>query len=109
MPENTARGEDFGDAFQATDPDTGDTVRCSLGGPDAASFAIVASSGQLRTKAALDYETTSSYAVTVIATDNHGLSDTIDVTITVTNADEEGTVSLFPTQPRIGHRAASRR
>ena len=102
VAENTARGEDIGDAFQATDPDTGDTVRYSLGGPDATSFAIVASSGQLRTKAALDYETTSSYAVTVTATDNHGLSDNIDVTITVTNADEEGTVSLFPAQPRVG-------
>ena len=107
VAEHTGNGEDIGDAVQATDPDTGDTVRYSLGGPDAASFAIVASSGQLRTKAALDYETTSSYAVTVTATDNHGLSDTIDVTITVTNVDEEGTVSLFPAQPRVGDRAAS--
>ena len=102
VAEHTGSGEDIGGAVQATDPDTGDTVRYSLGGPDAASFAIVASSGQLRTKAALDYETTSSYAVTVTATDNHGLSDTIDVTITVTNVDEEGTVSLFPAQPRVG-------
>ena len=101
VAENTAAGEDIGEPFQATDPDTGDTVSYSLGGPDAASFAIVTSSGQLRTKAALDYETTSSYAVRVTATDTHGLSDTIDVTITVTNVDEVGTVSLFPAQPRV--------
>ena len=102
VAENTAAGEDIGDAFQATDPDTGDSVSYSLSGPDAASFAIVASSGQLRTKAALDYETTSSYAVTVTATDSSQLTAEIDVTITVTNVDEEGNVTLFPAQSRVG-------
>ena len=102
VAENTGNGEDIGDAFQATDPDTGDTVSYSLGGPAATSFAIVASTGQLQTKAALNHETRSSHSVTVTATDSHGLSDTIDVTITVTNVDEEGTVSLFPAQLRVG-------
>ena len=62
----------------------------------------MASTGQLRTRAALDYETASSYSVAVTATDSHGLSDTIDVTITVTNVEEAGAVSLGPAQARVG-------
>ena len=49
-----------------------------------ASFSIVSTSGQLQTKAALDYETKSSYAVTVSVDDGNGKSDTISVTINVT-------------------------
>ena len=40
------------------------------------------------TLAALDYETKASYSVTVTASDPGGLSDSIDVTITVTDVDE---------------------
>ena len=40
------------------------------------------------TKAALDYETRNTYMVTVTATDPNGLSDSIDVTIKVTDVDE---------------------
>ena len=47
-------------------------------GTDAASFDIVSTSGQLRTKAALDYEAKSSYEVTVKAADASA-SGTIDV------------------------------
>ena len=60
----------------------------TLGGTDAASFGILRESGQLQTKAKLDYETKDSYMVTVTATDSDGLSASIDVTITVTNVDE---------------------
>ena len=42
------------------------------------------------TLAALDYETKATYSVTVTASDSGGLSDSIDVTITVTNVDEMG-------------------
>ena len=45
-------------------------------------------SGQLETKAKLDYETKKSYMVTVTATDSDGLSASIDVTIMVTDMDE---------------------
>ena len=55
-----------------------------MGGTDAAAFGIVAGkSGQLVTKAKLDYETKNTYMVTVTATDPNGLSDSIDVTIMV--------------------------
>ena len=37
---------------------------------------------------ALDYETKVTYSVTVTASDSGGLSDSIDVTITVTAVDE---------------------
>ena len=43
----------------------GDTLTYTLGGTDAADFAIVSTSGQIQTKSALDYETDSSYTVTV--------------------------------------------
>ena len=102
VAENTASGQDIGEPVVATDPDSGDSLSYALGGPDAGSFAIVASTGQLRTRAALDHETASSYSVAVTATDTSGLSDTIDVTITVTNVEEAGVVSLWPVQPRVG-------
>ena len=84
--EDAAPGTSIGGPVSATDPDTGDTVTHSLEGTDAAAFSIVASSGQIRTQAALDASTKATYAVTVRATDGRGGSDTIDVTITVTTA-----------------------
>ena len=44
--------------------------------------------GQLQTRAALDYETKKSYAVTVSVSDGKGGSDSIDVTINVTDVGE---------------------
>ena len=90
VDENTGAGEDIGAPVAATDVDTGDTLTYTLdGGADADSFGIVASSGQLQTKAPLDHETgRTSYTVTVTATDSSGASDTIEVTITVTDEDE---------------------
>ena len=101
VDENTGPGQNIGTPVAATDPDD-DTLTYTLGGSDADAFDIVTSSGQLQTKAALDYETTNSYSVTVTATDIPGLSADIDVTITVTNVDEAGTVSLWPVEPRVG-------
>ena len=79
--------------MSATDPDAGETLTYSLGGTDAASFAIVATSGQLRTKDPLNHEIKSTYTVTVTATDREDVSDTIEVTITVTNVDEPPVVT----------------
>ena len=88
IAENTASGQNVGSAVTATDVDTGDTLTYTLGGADKASFRIVRTSGQLQTKAALNYESKTSYAVTVTATDGGNLSDTIPVTINVTNVNE---------------------
>ena len=87
VAENTVSGEDIGSPVSATDADR-DTLEYSLGGTDAASFSIDSSSGQLQTSAALDYEMTGSYSVTVSVSDGKGGSDSIIVTITVTNVDE---------------------
>ena len=66
----------------------GDALTYALSGTDAVSFAIDSDTGQLMTLADLDYETKASYSVTVAASDSGGLSDSIDVTITVTDVDE---------------------
>ena len=77
------------------DNDTGDpTLTYTLSGTDEASFGIVRTSGQLQTKAKLDYETKKSYLVTVTATDSDSASASIDVTIMVTNVDEEPVITL---------------
>ena len=86
IAENTAPGIDIGSPISATDSD-GDTLTYSLSGTDAASFDIVSTSGQLQTKAALDYETKNTYTVTVTVSDGT-LTDSITVTINVTDIDE---------------------
>ena len=98
VPENTEAGENIGAPVTATDPDTGDTPAYTLGGTDANFFDIGTSTGQLRTKAALDHETKSSYTVTVTASDG-ALTAAVDVTVTVTNIDEAGTVTLSTDRP----------
>ena len=93
VAENTASGENIGDPVRATD-DEGDALTYSMSGADAASLTIGRTSGQIRTKAALDYETEpNTYTVTVTAADPAGLSDTATVTITVTDVDEDPVVS----------------
>ena len=82
VADNVAAGSNIGAPVAATDP--GDTLTYTLGGTDAASFNIVAATGQLQTRAALDASVKSSYTVTVTATDTAGGTDTITVTITVT-------------------------
>ena len=66
-----------------------DVLTYTLGGTDAASFSIARDTGQLSTKAALDHEAKQSYAVTVTATDPGNLSATVNVTIKVTNLNED--------------------
>ena len=88
VAENTAAGENVGDAVAADDDDTGDTLTYTLGGVDSEFFTLVSSSGQIQTKAPLDHEAKSSYMVTVTATDPSRETDTITVTITVTDVDE---------------------
>ena len=101
VDENTPAGEDIGEPVTATDPNN-DTLTYSLDVPSRATFNIVATTGQLQTKAALDYETrTRTYTVTVTATDPAGLYDTTEVSITVNNLDEAGTVTLSSLQPQV--------
>ena len=84
VAENAEAGTNIGSAVAATDDDTTDTLTYRLNGTDADSFDIVSTTGQLKTKAALDRATKSSYSVTVVVTDGNGGIDSIAVTITVT-------------------------
>ena len=88
VEENSSIGTNVGAPVTATDADQGDTLTYTRGGADAGSFSINSSSGQISTAAVLDYETKSSYTVTVTATDSGSLTDTIAVTINVTDVTE---------------------
>ncbi|MDE2988935.1 MAG: cadherin domain-containing protein [Chloroflexota bacterium] len=100
VAENSAAGTALGAAFTATDADQ-DPLTYSLEGTDAASFAIDDSTGQVSTRAALDFENQSSYSVVVKAADQYDDADTVNVTISVTNVDEPGTVTLSTQQPDL--------
>ena len=86
VEENTAAHENIGEPVAATDLDN-DPLTYAIRN-DSGLFAIVASTGQLRTKGSLDYETRTSHTIVVEVTDNKdidGVADTvIDDTITVT-------------------------
>ena len=104
VPENTPPGVNIGAPISATDADEGamefgQTLTYSLGGTDAASFDIDASTGQLITKAPLDEETKASYSVTVTVDDGetHDPPITQDVTIRVRGVDEPPLAPVPPT------------
>ena len=109
IAENTPAGANIGEPVAASDREN-DTLTYSLRGSDADLFNVDASSGQLLTKAALDYETEASYSVIVAVSDGKSSSgrtsnsndDFITVTITVTNEDEAGTVALSSADPDVG-------
>ena len=81
VAENSPEGSNIGDPVTATDDDS---LTYTLGGADAASFTIDGGTGQLMTKAALDFETRARYTVIVTASDGTDAA-TVTVTITVTN------------------------
>ena len=89
----------IGAVVEAEDPN-GDKLTYTLGGTDGTSFSIDRGTGQLMTKAALNKEDKDTYMVTVTATDPSGLSDTINVTIKVTNFDESPEITGGDTSVR---------
>ena len=84
LVENTDAGESVGAPVFATDPDPDDLVY-RLGGRDAASFDVDADSGQIRTRAGIDYdyESKDGFALTVSVEDGHGGRARADVTVEV--------------------------
>ena len=84
--EGSVAGRNIGQPVTATDANAADEGKLTytLSGTDGGSFDIAASSGQLLTKDPLVHATKSSYTVTVTATDPFRASDTIAVTINVT-------------------------
>ena len=103
VAENTGNGMNVGSTPSITGTDS-DTLTYALDGPDASSFTIVTTSGQIQTSAALDFETKPSYSVVVSVRDSKNaagdpetdtvVDDAIAVTITVTNVDEAGMASF---------------
>ena len=93
VAENTASATNIGDPVAATDLNTDDTLTYTLGGTDASTFRINSSTGQLKTRDALDYETKHSYSVRVTVSDGNGGSDRINVTINVTDVLEATALS----------------
>ena len=76
VAENTASGMNVGAVVSVTDTDT---LTYALVGPDASSFTIDTTSGQIQTSAALDFETTpTSYSVVVSVRDNKNAADDTD-------------------------------
>ena len=88
--ENTRAGQNIGSAVSATDADS-NSLTYSLEGPGAASFTIVSSTGQIRTRAPLDHEARQSYSLTVKVDDRQKRSNSVaakSVTITVDDVRE---------------------
>ena len=94
VAENTKAGRSIGSPVSARDDD-GDLLIYTLTGADAASFGISRNSGQLKTRAALNYEARDSYTVEVTATDPSGAMDSIVVTINVTDEDDPAVITVL--------------
>ena len=101
IPENTPASANIGAPVAAVDPESGG-LTYSLSGAEAAAFTIVETTGQIRVQDALDFETKSSYSLTVEVHDgldelgnaSMTVDDTQAVTITVENVEEPGAVTL---------------
>ncbi len=97
VAENLGAGAAVAD-ITATDPDAGggnddandfeDLTYSITGGNTAGLFTINAATGVITTTGALDYEAAQSHLLTVQVTDGGNLSDTMDVTVNVTDVNE---------------------
>ena len=100
VDENTRAGQNFGSAVSASDTDS-NTLRYSLEGPGADSFTIISSSGQIRTKSPLDFETRQGFSLTVKVDDGQKRKNSVaakSVTIMVDNVFEKPSA---PAAPRV--------
>ena len=95
VKENQEKGTRVGEPIAAADDDK-DLLLYTRSGADAASFKIDRKTGQLTTAEKLDYEMKDSYMVMVTATDPSGATDSIMVTIMVTDQDDPPTITLGP-------------
>ena len=97
--ENSDPGLVVGPKVSATDDDHVLALAYELRGPDADSFDLQASTGQIRTKRGVvyDYETKRTLNVTMTVSDRQGGSDATAVTINVTNVPEAPSTPARPT------------
>ena len=103
VTENAPANRRVGGALRVTDPDDGDTRTFSLAGQAPDEF-IIDGEGQIRARrdAVLDYEGSPTLNVTAVVTDQGGLSDSLPVVITLTDADDPGVVSFSSVRPSVG-------
>ena len=87
VPENIGTAANIGYPVTATDPNL-DKLTYKLTGDDRDNFDIGPDTGQLLTKAPLDFETRPGYDVGVTVTDGRGGSDSIEVSIGLTDVRE---------------------
>ena len=94
----------------ADDADDADDLKWTLSGADASKFDITGTNATrtLAFRANPDYESPGDsggnnvYEVTVVVTDSKGNTDEQEVTVKVTNMEENGEVTLSTLQPRVG-------
>ena len=106
LPENSAAGTVIADSalvLTATDADTGDTLTYSMDGTDAASFDFDTSTREMKAKSGVTYnhEGKSTYSVTVNVNDGRGGTDTVKVTIDVTDVNEKSAKPDKPTLAKV--------
>ena len=87
IAENTPAGVKIGAPVAATDADN-DTLTYNKGWIDGMAFSIDTDTGQIRTKAPLDYETKNAYWFAIFVDDGNGGKLAISVTINVTDVNE---------------------
>ena len=94
--------------YAGADDDDNALPAFTLEGTDSDKFEITSPGGVLTFKAAPNFESPgdrnrdNDYQVRLKVTDSNDQTDTLDVTVTVTNMEELGTVTLSSVQPRIG-------
>ena len=88
VPENSPVGAIVGGPLLAKDPED-DRLVYSMSGDGVGAFDIDAAEGFVVSKATLDYESRTSYLVQVSAVDGGGRSDSIYVSILVTDVEEQ--------------------
>lgn len=97
VAENQSAGTTVG-TLSTVDPNSGDTHTYSLSGVDASQFVVIGST--LTTNASFDFETRSSYQITVRTTDGGGLFVDVPFTIQVSDV-AEGGPNQKPTQVEL--------
>ena len=108
VEENSAANKNIGDPITAVDPE-GAAVSYTLTGANADLFDVDSSSGQIKTRASLDYESASEYTVTFTASDT--ASNTADIEVPITVKDDPTEAPGRPAKPIVtpnpgnGHKA----
>ena len=88
VAENTPANQNIGTPLTATDEDTEDTLTFSLRDASETPFTINPITGQLKTSAPANYETQNAYTITAVV-DDGGLEDTLEITINVTDVNDD--------------------